>query len=368
MINFLNLKQINTPYADELKAASARVIDSGYYILGPEVRTFEQQFAEFCGVRSCIGLASGLDALVLVLRAWKLLGKIKDGDEVIIQANAYIACVLAITENNLKPVFVEPDADTYNIDVSKIRDAITPNTRVIMPVHLYGYCSPMPEIMEIARDNNLLVLEDCSQSHGASIDGHRAGYWGDAAAFSFYPSKNLGALGDSGAATTNDPELEATLRALRNYGSQERYYNIYQGVNSRLSEMQAALLGVKLKYFWKEVEARRSIAERYLAGINNPLLKLPTVAQREQHTWHLFVVRTQHRDALKDFLRENGVETIIHYPLAPYKQPAYAEMNHLSFPLNETLHDEILSIPADPSLSDADVETIIEACNRFTAN
>jgi dTDP-4-amino-4,6-dideoxygalactose transaminase len=367
MINFLNLKKINTPYAEDLKAASARVIDSGYYILGPEVRKFEQEFAEFCGVRTCIGLASGLDALVLVLRAWKLLGKIKDGDEVIIQANAYIACVLAITENNLKPVFVEPDADSYNIDVSKIREAITPNTRVIMPVHLYGYLSPMPEIMEIAREFNLLVLEDCSQSHGATLDGHRAGYWGDASAFSFYPSKNLGALGDSGAATTNDEELEATLRALRNYGSKERYYNIYQGVNSRLSEMQAALLSVKLKYFWPEVENRRRIAERYLAGINNPIITLPKVANREQHTWHLFVVRSAHRDALKHYLEQNGVETIIHYPKPPYLQEAYKEMNHLSFPLNEAIHDQILSLPADPSLSNSDVEHIIEVCNNFRA-
>jgi dTDP-4-amino-4,6-dideoxygalactose transaminase len=367
MINFLNLKQINTPYADELKEAAARVIDSGYYILGPEVRSFEQQFAEFCGVKSCIGLASGLDALVLILRAWKLLGKLKDGDEVIIQANAYIACVLAITENNLKPVFVEPDANNYNIDVSKIRDAITPATRVIMPVHLYGYASPMPEIMDIARENNLLVLEDCSQSHGASIDGKRVGYWGDASAFSFYPSKNLGALGDSGAATTNDDELDAALRALRNYGSKERYYNLYQGVNSRLSEMQAALLSVKLRHFWSEVERRREVAERYLAGINNPLITLPKVANREQHTWHLFVVRSKHRDALKQYLHEQGIESLIHYPLPPYKQPAYAEMNHLSYPLNEAIHNEILSLPADPSLSAANVQLIIDACNKFSA-
>jgi len=365
MINFLNLKKINASYAEELKAASARVIDSGYYILGPEVRTFEQEFADFCGVKHCIGLASGLDALVLILRAWKLMGKLQDGDEVIIQANAYIACVLAITENNLKPVFVEPDEHSYNIDPAKIREAITAKTRVIMPVHLYGYLSPMPEIMDIARESNLLVLEDCSQSHGASLGDKRAGFWGDASAFSFYPSKNLGALADSGAATTNDDELETMLRALRNYGSKERYYNLYQGVNSRLSEMQAALLSVKLKYFWQEVDNRRSIAERYLAGIKNPLITLPQVDRTEQHTWHLFVVRCQQRDAFKAYLHENGIETIIHYPKPPYLQAAYPEMNHLSFPLNEQIHDEILSLSADPSLSDADVQHIIDTCNRF---
>lgn len=367
MIQFLSLKKINAKYADELKAACARVIDSGYFILGPELQRFEQAFASFSQAKHCIGLGNGLDALTLILRAWKLQGKIKDGDEVIIQANAYIACVLAITENNLVPVFVEPDANNFNLDPGKIRAAITEKTRVIMPVHLYGRLCEMPEIMAIAAEANLLVLEDASQSHGATLQGKPAGSWGDATGFSFYPSKNLGALADAGAAVTNDDELDKALRALRNYGSFERYNNLYQGVNSRLGEMQAAILSVKLNHFWSEVECRREVAARYLAGITNPAIKLPQWEVREQHTWHLFVVRCTQREALQAHLANHGVESIIHYPKPPYKQQAYEEMNHLSFALNEQLHREVLSIPIDPSMTDEDVETVIEVCNSFSA-
>ncbi|NRN30285.1 DegT/DnrJ/EryC1/StrS family aminotransferase [Photorhabdus heterorhabditis] len=370
MINFLDLKSINRKYENELKEASSRVIDSGWYIMGKELECFEKEFAEYCGTKHSIGVANGLDALILVLRAWKELGKIKDGDEVIVPANTYIASVLAITANNLKPVLIEPDQNTYNLSPNNIISAITEKTKVILPVHLYGQISPMPAIMKIADEYNLLVLEDSAQSHGAEIADKKAGSWGNASGFSFYPGKNLGALGDAGAITTNDEELTTTIKALRNYGSHEKYKNIYQGINSRLDELQAAFLSVKLKYLNIETEYRRSIAKHYLENINNPYIKLPiTIEQNalhpENHVWHLFVINCPHRDKLQQHLFENGIQTLIHYPIPPHKQTAYSEWNTLNLPITEKIHQQVLSLPIGPTITKEDAEKVITACNNF---
>ena len=369
MISFLDLKAINIQYRDKLIDACARVIDSGWYIGGKELESFENNFAKYCGTQFAIGVANGLDALILTLRAWKELGKLQDGDEVIVPSNTYIASILAITANNLTPVLVEPDINTYNIHPTRIQKAITAKTRVILPVHLYGRLAPMPEIMEIAKKYNLLVLEDSAQSHGAQIEGKKAGNWGDASGFSFYPGKNLGALGDAGAITTNDAELAQTLKALRNYGSHEKYKNLFVGVNSRLDEIQAAMLDVKLKHLDAEVKHRRIIANMYLEGIKNPELSLPLsevdASQYDQHVWHLFVIRSRNREALQQYLAENGVQTLIHYPIPPHKQQAYKEWNDLSYPISEKIHDEVMSLPIGPTLSLADVEKVIQLCNEF---
>ncbi|GJA18765.1 DegT/DnrJ/EryC1/StrS family aminotransferase [Aeromonas caviae] len=367
MINFLDLKAINNQYRLELKEACARVIDSGWYIMGRELSAFEQEFSTFCGTKHAIGVANGLDALMLTLRAWKELGKLKSGDEVIVQANTYIASILAITENDLIPVLVEPNPYTYNLDCSNIRTAITPKTKAILPVHLYGLLSPMPEIMYIARQHNLLVLEDCAQAHGAEINGQRAGNWGDAAGFSFYPGKNLGALGDAGAITTNDDELAQTLKALRNYGSHKKYENLYQGVNSRLDEIQAALLRVKLPYLEAETIRRQQISQAYRSGISNSRVILPDVIDELAHVWHLFVVRCEKREALQAYLAEQGIQTLIHYPVAPHKQQAYKQWNHVSLPLTEEIHQQVLSLPLDPTMSEEAIARVITAVNGFNA-
>jgi len=369
MIPFLDLKNINQQYRNELIDACSRVIDSGWYIGGKELESFEKNFAEYCGTQFAIGVANGLDALILTLRAWKELGKLKDGDEVIVPSNTYIASILAITANNLTPVLVEPDIATYNIDPMKIKEAITAKTKVILPVHLYGQLASMPEIMQIAKQYNLLVLEDSAQSHGAQLQGKKAGNWGDASGFSFYPGKNLGALGDAGAVTTNDAELATMLKALRNYGSHEKYKNLVPGVNSRLDEIQAAMIDIKLKYLDDEVKHRRLIAETYLSKIKNPLIQLPLnniqATTYTPHVWHLFVIRTDHREALQKYLADNGVQTLIHYPIPPHKQQAYKEWNNLSFPISEQIHGEVLSLPIGPTLSVVDVERTITLCNQF---
>ncbi|MBT0887329.1 DegT/DnrJ/EryC1/StrS family aminotransferase [Acinetobacter sp. SCLZS86] len=371
MIEFLNLKAANREYRQELIEAATRVIDSGWYIQGTELKAFESEFAAYCGTKHCIGVANGLDALILTLRAWKELGKLKDGDEVIVPSNTYIASILAITANNLTPVLVEPNISTYNIDPIKIKEAITAKTKVILPVHLYGQLAEMPEIMQIAEQHNLLVLEDSAQSHGAQIQGKKAGNWGDASGFSFYPGKNLGALGDAGAVTTNDAELATMLKALRNYGSHEKYKNLVPGVNSRLDEIQAAMLDVKLKYLEEETQHRRHIAGLYLNGIKNPLIQLPlkevNAETYTQHVWHLFVICTKHREALQKYLLNHGVQTLIHYPIPPHKQQAYKEWNNLSYPISEQIHTEVLSLPMGSTLSAVDAERIITLCNQFQA-
>lgn len=365
MIPFLDLKAINQQYRDEMIQAATRVIDSGWYIQGKEVRSFEEEFAAYCGVKHCIGVANGLDALVLTLRAWKEMGKLKDGDEVIVPANTYIASILAITENRLIPVFVEPDIETYNIDPAKIIEVLTAKTKVIMAVHLYGQLAPMPEINKIAEQNNLLLLEDSAQAHGASIDGRKAGSWGDASGFSFYPGKNLGALGDAGAVTTDDDELANCIRALGNYGSQKKYENIYRGVNSRLDEMQAALLRVKLKYLDKETNERKKIARSYLGRITNPEIILPICIAEEQHVFHVFVIRTIERERCQSYLADNNVQTLIHYPVPPHRQKAFEMWSHLSFPKTEIIHDQVLSIPISPVLKETEIDDVIRVLNDY---
>lgn len=365
MINFLDLQAINNQYQQELKDACARVIDSGWYIMGNELAQFEAEFAAYCGTKYAIGVANGLDALILTIRAWKELGKLKAGDEVIVQANTYIASVLAITENGLVPVLVEPNPTTYNLEPEIVRKAITAKTKLILPVHLYGQISPMQEIMALAKEFNLLVLEDCAQSHGAEINGKRAGNWGDAAGFSFYPGKNLGALGDAGAITTNDDELALAIKALRNYGSHQKYENLYQGVNSRLDEIQAAMLRVKLNHLEVETARRQQVAQVYRTGITNPLIILPQVSDELTHVWHLFVVRCEQREALQQFLAAEGIQTLIHYPIPPHKQHAYQYMNSQVLPLTELIHQQVLSIPISSVMTDEDVIYVVNVINQF---
>lgn len=371
MISFLDLKNINAQYRTELIEACTRVIDSGWYIGGKELELFETNFATYCGVKHAIGVANGLDALILTLRAWKKLGKLRDGDEVIVPSNTYIASILAITANNLTPILVEPNVDTYNIDPLKIEQVITSKTKVILPVHLYGQLADMPKIMEIAKKHNLLVLEDSAQSHGAQIQGKKAGNWGDASGFSFYPGKNLGALGDAGAVTTNDEELANMLKALRNYGSHEKYKNLVPGVNSRLDEIQAAMLDIKLKFLDNETEHRRQIAHLYLTEIHNSSIILPLIdidaTEYKQHVWHLFVIRTEYREALQKYLADNNVQTLIHYPIPPHQQQAYKEWNDLSYPISEQIHDQVISLPIGPTLSLEEAAKIIDLCNQFKA-
>ena len=367
MTPFLDLQSINAQYRAELIEACTRVIDSGWYIGGSELSQFEQEFAAFCGSAHCIGVANGLDALILTLRAWLELGRLQPGDEVIVPANTYIASILAISANGLTPVLVEPDAASFNISPANARAAITAKTRAILPVHLYGQLADMPAIMALAREHGLLVLEDAAQAHGAAIAGKRAGSWGDAAGFSFYPGKNLGALGDAGAITTQDAELAQTLRALRNYGSHEKYKNLFKGVNSRLDAIQAAMLRVKLSKLELETQHRRSIAAIYLQNIHHPAVQLPQVASPEQHVWHLFVIRTGQRTALQQHLAAQGIQTLIHYPIPPHQQQAYAEWNAQSYPLTEAMHQEVLSLPMGPTLSEADALQVAAAVNEFNA-
>lgn len=368
MIPFLDLKKINQQYQQDLKEACSRVIDSGWYLLGKEIQQFEKQFADYCGVQHAIGVANGLDALILVLQAWREQGKLTAGDEIIVPANTYIASILAITENDLTPVLVEPNLATYNLDIHGIKKAISPKTKAILAVHLYGQLAPMEEIVPFAKEHNLLILEDSAQAHGAQINGRRAGNFSDASGFSFYPGKNLGALGDAGAVTTNDDELASTIKALRNYGSQEKYKNIYQGSNSRLDEIQAAMLSVKLNYLDKEIKQRQNVAQKYLTQINNPTVILPTVQTASAHVWHLFVIRSAHRDSLKEYLHTQGIETLIHYPIPPHKQQCYQDWHHLSLPVTEQIHREVLSLPMSPVLAEQDIQMIIEKVNEFTPN
>ncbi|HHQ4574533.1 TPA: DegT/DnrJ/EryC1/StrS family aminotransferase [Aeromonas hydrophila] len=365
MIPFLDLKSINARYQTELKIACARVIDSGWYVMGNELAQFESEFATFCGTKHAIGVANGLDALILTLRAWKELGMLHVGDEVIVPANTYIASILAITENDLVPVLVEPAPSTYNFDPVTVRTAISQKTKAILPVHLYGQLSPMPELMAIAKKFNLLVLEDCAQAHGAELNGKRAGNWGDAAGFSFYPGKNLGALGDAGAITTNNDELAQTLKALRNYGSHRKYENLYEGVNSRLDEIQAAMLRVKLKYLETDTTRRQQIAARYLSEINNEAIYLPHLTETKAHVWHLFVIRSENRTGLQSYLTEQGIQTLIHYPIPPHKQQAYSKWSELSLPLTEEIHEQVLSLPLDPTMSEEAISKVISVINEF---
>ncbi len=365
MVPFLNLKLINQTHKDELLEACNRVIDSGWYIGGTELKSFESEFAAYCGAKYCAGVANGLDALSITFRAWKEMGKLTDGDEVIVPANTYIASILAITENNLKPILVEPDINSYNINPKLITDKLSKKTKAILPVHLYGQLAEMTEISKIAQENNLLVLEDSAQAHGATRDGGRAGSIGHASGFSFYPGKNLGALGDAGAVTTNDQELFEVISQIRNYGSKIKYTNTYKGLNSRLDEIQAAMLRVKLRSLDQQIEMRRSVAETYLNQIKNEKISLPVVQNREGHVWHLFVIRTNSRGKLQDFLKNKGVETLIHYPIPPHKQDAYKELSELELPITETIHQEVLSLPISHVMTKDEVEMVVAAVNAY---
>jgi len=365
MVPFLNLKLINQIHKDELIEACNRVIDSGWYIGGNELKNFETEFASYCGTKYCAGVANGLDALSITFRAWKEMGKLTDGDEVIVPANTYIASILAITENNLKPVLVEPDAKTFNLNPQLISEKVTHKTKAILPVHLYGQLAYMAEITKIAKENNLLVLEDSAQAHGATRDTKRAGNIGDASGFSFYPGKNLGALGDAGAVTTNDPELFEAITQIRNYGSKVKYKNTYKGLNSRLDEIQAAMLRIKLRHLDTQIESRRMVAETYLSEINNDKISLPFVQNREGHVWHLFVIRTKSRDKLQAFLKDKGIETLIHYPIPPHKQDAYKELSNLELPITEAIHQEVLSLPISHVMTSDEVKQVAAAINSY---
>jgi len=369
MVKFLDLLKINAQYADELKQAAADVIDSGWYLQGERLSRFEANLASYTGVRHAVGVANGLDALRLILKGYIALGVMQEGDEVIVPANTYIASILAITDNRLIPILVEPDLQTYNLDFRLIEQYITPRTRAIMPVHLYGQVCWSGAVEEIAKKYNLKIIEDNAQAMGASWNGRKSGSLGDAAGNSFYPGKNLGALGDAGAVTTNDDALASMVRALGNYGSEKKYVNSYQGLNSRLDEIQAAFLDVKLKYIDAENQRRREIAQQYCNHIKHPDVQLPLNHLHDfeagSHVFHLFVIRTAHRDKLQAYLSDRNIQTLIHYPIPPHKQDAYKAWNPLTLPVTEQIHREVLSLPISPVMTEEEVQHIIQVINAY---
>jgi dTDP-4-amino-4,6-dideoxygalactose transaminase len=368
MIKFLDLKKINAPYEIAFQEKLKSVLEKGWYILGNEVATFENNFANYCGTKHCIGVGNGLDALVLIFKAYIQLGKLQKGDEVIVSANTYIASILAILEADLIPVLVEPKFETYNLDPNLILEKITSKTKAILVVHLYGQLAEMEKINEIATINSLIVVEDAAQAHGAISDFRKAGNLSSAAAFSFYPGKNLGALGDAGAVTTNDDVLAKVIQSLRNYGSEVKYQNEYIGVNSRLDEIQAAFLNVKLPQLDAENSIRCAIAKRYLSEIKNEKIILPALSLRgtkQSHVFHLFVIRTENRQELQQYLLGKGIQTMIHYPIPPHKQKAFKEWNHLSFPITEKIHKEVISLPISPVLTMDEVDFIVSILNQY---
>lgn len=362
MIPFLDLKKMNLKHEEEILNSIEKVLHSGWYILGKEVESFEEEFARYCGVSYCIGTGNALDALTLIIRGYG----IGEGDEVIVPSNTYIASILSISANGSEPILVEPNLNTYNIDPQKIEEKITSKTKAIMVVHLYGQACNMQPIIEIAKKYNLKVIEDCAQAHGAMYQNKRVGNWGHASAFSFYPGKNLGALGDAGAIVTNDKTLYTRLKALRNYGSHKKYENLFKGVNSRLDELQAAILSRKLPYLDQENEHRRKIATYYLNNIKNSKIVLPSIEEKElSHVWHVFVLRVENRELFQAYLTSRGVQSLVHYPIPPHKQEAYIEWNNLSFPISEKIHREIISIPISPVLSLQDAATVVEVMNEY---
>lgn len=366
MIKFLDLQKINAAHADELKAAAAEVIDSGWYLQGEQNEKFETELREFTGSPYAVAVANGLDALRLILRAYIEMGIMQKGDEIIVPANTYIASILAITDNYLTPVLVEPSIDTYNIDIDKIEAAVTPRTKAIMVVHLYGRVVWSDKLEAIARKHGLKIIEDNAQSIGAGYKGTTTGNLGDAAGLSFYPGKNLGALGDSGAVTAKDPELARIVRALANYGSSKKYVFEYTGLNSRMDEIQAAFLRVKIRHLARENARRREIAEDYRRLISNPKIILPGRPEDPlEHTYHLFVVRTANRNELQKYLSDNNVQTLIHYPIPPHKQQCYKQWNNRSYPITELIHEQVLSLPISPVMTDDEVRTVVEAINKF---
>ncbi len=371
MIPFLNLKLVNQQYREELVAAATEVIESGWYLLGRRVADFEQHLSDYIGVGHAIGVGNGLDALRLIMRGYIELGVMTPGDEVLVPANTYIATILAIADNGLTPVLVEPDLMTCNLDLRQLERHLSPRSKAILPVHLYGRVCWSSGLASLAAERGLRVIEDNAQAIGAKWQGIRTGALGDAAGFSFYPGKNLGALGDSGAVTTRDPALAEVVRALGNYGSKQKYINEYRGLNSRLDEIQAAFLDVKLRFIDAENQRRREIAERYCREISNPAILLPADARSvdiradEQHVWHLFVVRTPERDRFKAYLDANGIQTLIHYPVPPHRQVAFRELSGLQLPLTDRLHREVLSLPISPVMTEDEVTKVIAITNAY---
>jgi dTDP-4-amino-4,6-dideoxygalactose transaminase len=402
MIKFLDLHKINQPYELLFQEKLKLILDKGWYILGNEVADFEKNFAAYCGTKFCVGVGNGLDALILIFKAYIELGILQKGDEIIVPANTYIASVLAVLQADLVPIFVEPDAQTFNLNANLIAEKISIKTKAILVVHLYGQLANMEQISEFANQNNLLVIEDAAQAHGARGQfgaesdqfltsgkqsqsakdtigvppskfasfkgvgaGIKSGNLGNAAGFSFYPSKNLGAIGDGGAITTNDADLAKMIFSLRNYGSEEKYYNDFLGINSRLDELQAAFLNVKLPNLDKENQHRITMSKRYLAEIKNDKISLPFYDHSDNHVFHLFVIRTKNRTELQTYLTENGIQTQIHYPIPPHKQKALKQFNHLSFPISEQIHDEVVSLPISPVMTNDEVDFVIKTLNQF---
>lgn len=361
MIKFLDLEKVNNRFRREIDERIKGILDKGWYLQGEENDRFSKNFADFCGAKYAVGVANGLDALRLIIKA----SGFGSGDEIIVPANTYIATILAISDNGCTPVLVEPDIHTYNINPDLIEAAITPKTKAIMLVHLYGQAVQMQKIRDLVKKYNLKVFEDAAQAHGAEYQGQKVGNLGDAAAFSFYPGKNLGCMGDGGAVVTNDEELYNKVKALANYGSDRKYHHIYKGLNSRLDEIQAAVLDVKLPHLQQDNQRRREIAKYYRENIKNPLIVLPQTYDEKAHVWHVFAVRTAERDRFQKYLSDNGVQTIIHYSTPPHKQPAYAEWKHLSFPVTEQIHREIISLPMSPVMTDEEVEQLVEVVNRY---
>lgn len=367
-VPFLDLKSINDQYFVEIKKAIDHVLDSGWYLLGKEVEEFERDFSSFNGVKNTIGVANGLDALRIILRAYIEIGTMQEGDEIIVPANTYIASILAITDNRLKPILVEPDIDTYNIDPELIEEKISERTKAIMIVHLYGQNAYSEKIGEICKKYDLKLIEDAAQAHGAYYKDMRVGSLGDAAGFSFYPGKNLGALGDAGGICTNNSELAEVCRALGNYGSQQKYLNKYQGYNSRLDEIQAAILRVKLKGLDKDNQHRREIADYYLKNITNSniILPEPINSTPKNHVWHLFVVRISQREEFIRYLDAEEIGTLIHYPVPPNEQEGYPELHKYSFAITEKIHNEVVSLPISPVMSQGEIEAVVKAVNSFS--
>lgn len=365
MIKFLDLKKITASLDPEIREAVIRVIESGWYLLGSEVKTFENNYAEFIGTKHCIGVANGLDALRLILKAYIEMGIMREGDEIIVPANTYIASILSITDTGLVPVLVEPDPENYQIDCKKIETNISSRTRGIMIVHLYGQCAFNERINDLCQKYKLKLIEDNAQAHGCKYRGKTTGSLGDAAGHSFYPGKNLGALGDAGAVTTDDDQLAYVVRTLANYGSSEKYVCKYKGLNSRLDEIQAAILDIKLKYLLNNNENRRKIARLYLENIMHPDIKLPQITEWEGHVFHIFPVLSKRRWELQQYLQKNEVQTLIHYPVPPHKQECFKEWNHLSFPISEKIHNEELSLPIGPLLTETDAVKVVEIINQW---
>ena len=365
MIKFLDLQKINSEYSSELKQVAAEVIDSGLFLMGEKLSSFESELAKYIGSKNAIGVANGLDALRLIFKAYIEMGCMNEGDEVIVPANTYIASILSITDNRLKPIFVEPTVSSFNLDFNRIEGYITSRTKAIMVVHLYGQVCWNESLIKLAKKHNLKIIEDNAQAIGAEWNGVKTGNLGDAAAYSFYPGKILGALGDAGAVTTNDTSLADLIRALGNYGSRKKYVNEFQGLNSRLSELQAAFLSVKLKYLDTEIKQRQAIATYYLEHIKNDSIILPKITNPKAHVWHLFVIRTTNREALQDYLLANGVQTLIHYPIPPHRQKCYEVFNELDLPLTELIHKQVLSLPISSVMTIEEVQTVCGVLNNF---